>query len=56
LAIASIVGLLLTNVERDHKEMTFEQYKTQYGLKFDSMFEESYRERPQGNDLRAVQG
>ncbi len=45
LAIASIVGLLLTNVERDHKEMTFEQFKAEYGLKFDSMFEESYRER-----------
>jgi C1A family cysteine protease len=45
LAIASIAALLLNGVHHDKKGMTFEQYKATFGLTFDSMFEEKYRER-----------
>lgn len=45
LALAGIVSLLLQQMPVENKEMTFAEFKSAYGLKFDSKFEESYRER-----------
>jgi C1A family cysteine protease len=45
LALAGIIAVLLQQGAVQKKDMTFEEYKAEHGLKFDSMFEESYRER-----------
>lgn len=45
LAIASIATILLNSgFNHQSKDITFEEFKAQYGLKFESMFEEKYRE------------
>jgi C1A family cysteine protease len=44
--LAGIVSYFFLNgASPATNEFSFEQYKQTYGLKFDSMFEESYRER-----------
>jgi C1A family cysteine protease len=45
LALAGIISVLLQQMPVQNKDMSFEEFKNIYGLKFDSKFEESYRER-----------
>jgi C1A family cysteine protease len=43
--LAGIISVLLQQMPVQNKDMSFEEFKNIHGLKFDSKFEESYRER-----------
>jgi C1A family cysteine protease len=43
--LAGIISVLLHQMPVHNNDVSFEEFKNTYGLKFDSKFEESYRER-----------
>ena len=45
LAIVSAAAVLFTQVQPQSETMDFQSWKSAYGVKYESMFEESYREK-----------
>lgn len=55
LTLTSLLAFLLVHHQSPHAPNTFESYKKTYGLKFDSTFEEKYRERVFAENLAKIE-